>query len=679
VKLKAVDPKSGWIADNTTWKSGLTAITPAKDFKGDLARSSWLLNEDLAFIYRAYATGNRPLKITSPHERFALGMVLDAGSSVSIVVDDSGFAGWKRLQLYDGSRKADELAKGPARFTVKDLKGGYHAFSVLGTDGKGNIRPSNPVLVVVRKLAARSRPAARQAAGVEQATAPVCQAAAKRPESFNVKDFGAKGDGVADDTPAAQSAINAATKSASGGTVIVPKGTYLLKSAYPSRHPWAFHNLLIESNVTLVGETGAKLLQGPRGRHPLPEGAEGVRNTVLAFGADHETIRFQNRHFNGGFLLLQATQASSTKVTLKTCSESSRFLPGDYVAIYETTSGDVIPTETGQITTVNASTGELGLKEPLSRSFQTPSVANVTKLATTNIGIKNLIVEGSEPLTVTEAFGFTAEDCRFINDTSIGGKNVIDYNLNTLNGFRFLRNVFTSVGPGYAVMEMTQRNSRHGVWDGNTFDIIQGGMGEYAADIHFTNNTFRLHPNMRTTLGLLIGGKDIDFRKNTLSGGNITSGQGWGCLLSDCTGPGYERYVGNIKIADNTFKCQADGNNCVHLVAPDTSFTGNTLSVQGSAIGIRAEGPLPQSLTIKNNTLSMGTGPGIMIASPRVDGSTVTGNTITGSGAHAIYVASPVKPNTGKHVIYGNTVRGYRSKLFIDLALHPGAVLAGKE
>jgi hypothetical protein len=67
------------------------------------------------------------------------------------------------------------------------------------------------------------------------------------------------------------------------------------------------------------------------------------------------------------------------------------------------------------------------------------------------------------------------------------------------------------------------------------------------------------------------------------------------------------------------------------------------------------------------------------VPSPSVDGSTVTGNTITGSGAHAIYVASPAKPNSAKHVIYGNTVTGYRSKLFIDLALHPDAVLAGKE
>ena len=75
----------------------------------------------------------------------------------------------------------------------------------------------------------------------------------------------------------------------------------------------------------------------------------------------------------------------------------------------------------------------------------------------------------------------------------------------------------------------------------------------------------------------------------------------------------------------------------------------------------------------------MGPGAGIMIASHGVDGSTVTGNKITGSGAHAIYVASPATPNTGKHVIDGNTVTGYDADLFIDPALHPGTVLTGDE
>jgi hypothetical protein len=156
VKLKDVDPRSGWIADNTTWKDGLTAIAPAKDFKGTLGNSSWLLNEDVAFVYRALATYNRPLNITSP--RTDRDQVQDAGSSVTVVVDDSRFAGWKKLELYDGAKKVGEIEKGPAEFTVKDLQAGYHAFSVLGTDGKGNIRTSNPVLVVVRKLAGAPQP-----------------------------------------------------------------------------------------------------------------------------------------------------------------------------------------------------------------------------------------------------------------------------------------------------------------------------------------------------------------------------------------------------------------------------------------------------------------------------------------------------------------------------------------
>jgi hypothetical protein len=151
VKLKPVDLESGWVADNTSWKKGLTIIAPAKEFKGEVAKSSWLLNEDVAFIYRAYATHDWQLKITSPSNMSAKSEVFDAGSAVTIKVDDSKFAGWKKLELYDGATKVGELAERAARFTVKDLKAGYHAFSVLGTDAKGNIRPSNPVLVVVRR------------------------------------------------------------------------------------------------------------------------------------------------------------------------------------------------------------------------------------------------------------------------------------------------------------------------------------------------------------------------------------------------------------------------------------------------------------------------------------------------------------------------------------------------
>ena len=150
VTLKAVDPASGWVADNTTWKSGLTSIAPATQFTGDVGESSWLPSEDLAFIYRAYATYDKPLTITTPLTSAQL--VWDPGSNVTIVVDDTKFAPWQKLEFYDGARKLGEITQGPPQFTAPDLAAGYHGFSVLGTDAQGQVRPSNPVLVVVRKL-----------------------------------------------------------------------------------------------------------------------------------------------------------------------------------------------------------------------------------------------------------------------------------------------------------------------------------------------------------------------------------------------------------------------------------------------------------------------------------------------------------------------------------------------
>ena len=56
-------------------------------------------------------------------------------------------------------------------------------------------------------------------------------AAASAAVQFNVRDFGAKGDGVAKDTAAIQAAVDAAEK-AGGGTVEIPAGTYLTGSIF---------------------------------------------------------------------------------------------------------------------------------------------------------------------------------------------------------------------------------------------------------------------------------------------------------------------------------------------------------------------------------------------------------------------------------------------------------------
>jgi len=86
--------------------------------------------------------------------------------------------------------------------------------------------------------------------------------AAAGPHEFNVRDFGARGDGVALDSPAINAAIAAAT-AAGGGTVRLPAGRYLSFS------------IRLQSHLTLQLDAGAVLVAADpttkRGTYDAPE------------------------------------------------------------------------------------------------------------------------------------------------------------------------------------------------------------------------------------------------------------------------------------------------------------------------------------------------------------------------------------------------------------------------
>ncbi len=74
------------------------------------------------------------------------------------------------------------------------------------------------------------------------------------PAALNVKAFGAKGDGVTDDTAAIQRAVNAVP--AAGGKVYVPPGVYMVE---------ALESVKLKSRVTLLMAKGAVLRAIPNG------------------------------------------------------------------------------------------------------------------------------------------------------------------------------------------------------------------------------------------------------------------------------------------------------------------------------------------------------------------------------------------------------------------------------
>ncbi|HVY93061.1 MAG TPA: glycosyl hydrolase family 28-related protein, partial [Bryobacteraceae bacterium] len=72
-------------------------------------------------------------------------------------------------------------------------------------------------------------------------------------KTYNIHDFGAKGDGVTIDTPAVQAAIDACNRDR-GGTVLAPAGVFVIGT------------LEMKSNVTLHIAAGATLLGSADGK-----------------------------------------------------------------------------------------------------------------------------------------------------------------------------------------------------------------------------------------------------------------------------------------------------------------------------------------------------------------------------------------------------------------------------
>jgi len=100
-------------------------------------------------------------------------------------------------------------------------------------------------------------------------------------ESVSVKDFGAVGDGVADDSAAFQASLNAAASS--GGAVFVPAGTYQVQG------------LTIASNVRLVGEGITSIIRAVSG---MGDTTTIIRNANQGAYTD-ANISFENLVFDG--------------------------------------------------------------------------------------------------------------------------------------------------------------------------------------------------------------------------------------------------------------------------------------------------------------------------------------------------------------------------------------------
>jgi len=150
VQLKPVDFARAWLADNSTWKSGITAIYPADRYPGKAIRvkeASWLIDEDAAMIYRGTATYNDPLKLALANNH---GPVYGSDEPLTFNGADFGSADWKSVKVYDGATLLGTISRGHPTLTVSGPHPlGAHGSILVGELPDGTLRTSQAVEWIV--------------------------------------------------------------------------------------------------------------------------------------------------------------------------------------------------------------------------------------------------------------------------------------------------------------------------------------------------------------------------------------------------------------------------------------------------------------------------------------------------------------------------------------------------
>ncbi len=165
VRLKKLKEEDGWLVDQSSWGSGLTYIARYGEYEGDPDNSGWVLNKDMAYVYRSLATHYNPLSIVIPesdntydpslepgHFYSLGGPVMDPGKTLTVGCDAEAFADWQKIEFFNGAEKLGEVRSGnkPEIEVVIDGGSRVYCITALATGRSGDRRTCPPRHFFVR-------------------------------------------------------------------------------------------------------------------------------------------------------------------------------------------------------------------------------------------------------------------------------------------------------------------------------------------------------------------------------------------------------------------------------------------------------------------------------------------------------------------------------------------------
>lgn len=434
----------------------------------------------------------------------------------------------------------------------------------------------------------------------------------KLTDVLNVKDFGAVGDGAADDTAAWQAAVNAIP---AGGTLhAIPGATYLINTIRNYSSSNATQCSIVRASGIHINLDGATIKAGSS----LPtSGTGGLFCLNLGLG-----MTYENQAGTTTYYPVRKVNRGDITISLITPSQASHFPSGDTIYIQ----GECVDLNNrglNIVTSANSTTGVLALAFPVGKSYTT--------------GGSTCVPATTTPV-VADVQGFTGFDYSIENGTILPG-TVQAIIVNQVTRFRLSH---TTITTAVAYHEPIQMNYlMDALFDGNTVRSNGGPLidmsGRSCTNCRAVGNTLELTP---------------DSSGNAPTGGIVGAGEG----SENAT------FVGNVMTST--------GNNAaaLNIGGYDSLVSSNIITVGSSSKGVAVNTSTATAPLISDNVINSAAQYGLYLAA--VDQDIASGNRITVSGSSTvagIYVI-------GRAVIFGGSVTGMTSHYGILITRNSAAM-----
>ena len=155
VTLLDVVPANGWLVNQSTWQTGLTQIASYDQYPGNKALAGWLLDQNVAYMYRAFSTYDHEATLSFLTPQVPGLPEVGFGTNptnLQLQVNLSGLPGWTKVELFSGAQSLLQvLPSGPPQSLLKlnapILGPGVYGLSALVTKADGNTISTSNLLV----------------------------------------------------------------------------------------------------------------------------------------------------------------------------------------------------------------------------------------------------------------------------------------------------------------------------------------------------------------------------------------------------------------------------------------------------------------------------------------------------------------------------------------------------